>query len=164
MSAPVAGRRRPAQSIGAGLERFAARQTTHRGRSHAAILIGVADIARGIRRQAARVRAQQRPFDFEGVAEPFEYLAIDGKWGARRDHDGIEVVLLASDVDPAAITLRAARQRPASWCSSTLSSVSRHDEPRPRAPRSALSLRSTVEASISTSSGLNEHFAGAKSS
>ncbi len=107
VSAPDVDPRRPIQSLSSRLERFATHQDAHRGRSHAAILIGIADIARGIRRQAARAQPREQRFDIEGVAEPFEYLAIDRMWGAQREHDGIEIVLLARDVDPASVRLRA---------------------------------------------------------
>lgn len=61
------------------------------------------------RRLALRAGEETRTLTVDGAPVPFTFIELPACWGARSEHDGVEVVVLARGVDPADVALERLR-------------------------------------------------------
>jgi len=60
---------------------------------------------RAQRRLALRAQEEPRTFTVDGEPVEFSFAALPDCWGARREHDGVELVVMARGMDPADVAL-----------------------------------------------------------
>lgn len=87
------------------LTRFTAEHEAPEPRSIPARLIRSRHQHREQRRLAMRSHEEPRSFTVDGEPVAFSFAALPGSWGARREHDGVEIVLMGRGVDPEDVAL-----------------------------------------------------------
>ncbi len=95
----------PGSSLVSHLGSFAASPGAPEPQSHPARLVRARDRHRAQRRLALRADEETRTLTVDGAPVPFTFLALPDGWGARRVHDGVEIVVLARGVDPGDVAL-----------------------------------------------------------